>query len=243
MVSQIFRITNIVTERHYIGATNRGIQSAIQHIIEYRKPLELAENLISAGPEAFDVQVVYTGDDHSHTLSVMLPDAIRQYQADTVGYNHIEPIRRDPQRVTGSKNPRSPETRRKLSKAMIGKRYHLGHKHTEEAKRRIGAAKKQWHADNPKPKRPKPPRVVKEMEVFHWCVYKPDGTKERITSLRKFCKENGLDKGNMIKASRGIISHHKGYRCKLLEITGPRRPLTLKIYGETNFPIHATMAT
>jgi len=34
-----------------------------------------------------------------------------------------------------------------------------------------------------------------------------------IVNLRKFCKDNGLDQGNMVKVSQGILKQHKGWKC------------------------------
>jgi len=41
----------------------------------------------------------------------------------------------------------------------------------------------------------------------------PDGEEIITDNLRKFCDENGLDVGNMIKVSQSKRKHHKGYVC------------------------------
>ena len=36
---------------------------------------------------------------------------------------------------------------------------------------------------------------------------------QEITNLQKFCREHGLDQGNMTKVAQGILKSHKGYTC------------------------------
>lgn len=46
-----------------------------------------------------------------------------------------------------------------------------------------------------------------------WVVTRPDGESINIVNLRKFCQENGLDQGNMVKVSKGTLKQHKGWTC------------------------------
>ena len=46
-----------------------------------------------------------------------------------------------------------------------------------------------------------------------WNVTSPQGTTHTINNLREFCKNNGLDQGNMVKVSKGILKQHKGWKC------------------------------
>ena len=49
-----------------------------------------------------------------------------------------------------------------------------------------------------------------------WKVTKPDGTELEITNLRRFCIENNIDQGNMVKVSQGILRHNKQWLCSKL---------------------------
>jgi len=40
----------------------------------------------------------------------------------------------------------------------------------------------------------------------------PDGTITDITNMRRFCRDNNLDSGNMIKVALGRFSQHKGWK-------------------------------
>lgn len=45
-----------------------------------------------------------------------------------------------------------------------------------------------------------------------WLIITPDGETFNIVNLNKYCKEHGLDQGNMVKVSKGILKQHKGYK-------------------------------
>lgn len=49
-------------------------------------------------------------------------------------------------------------------------------------------------------------------------VISPLGVKSIIVNLTKFCRERGLAQGNMANVSKGIKSHCKGWKCKLISI-------------------------
>jgi len=46
-----------------------------------------------------------------------------------------------------------------------------------------------------------------------WEITTPNGEIIIINNLHKFCKENNLDQGNMVKVSQGILKQHKGWKC------------------------------
>lgn len=60
-------------------------------------------------------------------------------------------------------------------------------------------------------------RIVSEKLSREWFVTKPTGEKIKITNLRKYCLENGLDQGNMVKVADGIIKQNKGWLCERIE--------------------------
>lgn len=44
-------------------------------------------------------------------------------------------------------------------------------------------------------------------------IVAPDGSVHRVKSLRQFCREHGLDSGNLCQVVWGSRRHHKGYTC------------------------------
>jgi hypothetical protein len=57
---------------------------------------------------------------------------------------------------------------------------------------------------------------VRETFEAAWVVTPPNGQPMNIVNLTKFCRENGLDQGNMVKVSKGLAKQHKGWTCKKL---------------------------
>jgi hypothetical protein len=53
---------------------------------------------------------------------------------------------------------------------------------------------------------------ARETFEMAWLVTNPEGHSFNIVNLHKFCRENGLDQGNMVKVSQGILKQHKGWK-------------------------------
>jgi hypothetical protein len=47
-----------------------------------------------------------------------------------------------------------------------------------------------------------------------YIITYPDGKEELITNLNKFCRENGLHKGNLTEVAQGKRKQHKGYKVR-----------------------------
>ena len=47
-----------------------------------------------------------------------------------------------------------------------------------------------------------------------WLVISPQGDKQVINNLNRFCRENSLTQGLMHKVSSGERNHHKGWKCE-----------------------------
>ena len=97
-------------------------------------------------------------------------------------------------------NSFSLETIEKMRNSKIGKKpkeYFV-----EMAKKNIG-----WKQTNYQKQK------ARETLEREWIVITPKGQSTTIINLRKFCLENGLDQGNMVKVSQGILKQHKGWTC------------------------------
>jgi ATP-dependent 26S proteasome regulatory subunit len=104
------------------------------------------------------------------------------------------------------------------------RRYGIGFPHTEETKQHISEMKtglKQTTAHIQKRvekmkgfKQSKHQKDrVRETFEMSWLVTNPKGESFNIVNLRKFCSDNGLDQGNMVKVSQGKIKQNKGWKC------------------------------
>lgn len=54
---------------------------------------------------------------------------------------------------------------------------------------------------------------ARETHECAWVVTNDKGESFNIVNLRKFCTDNKLDQGNMVKVSQGILKQHKGWKC------------------------------
>lgn len=122
-----------------------------------------------------------------------------------------EELIRKIQSVANSK-PKSEETKRKMSEWQIGRKLSEEHKNKisdnkkgkkqtqEHIQKRLLSMKGFKQTEHQK-------QVAKEKFSKNWSVTSPDGNTQIITNLRKFCKDNQLDQGNLSRGS------HKGWKC------------------------------
>jgi hypothetical protein len=100
-------------------------------------------------------------------------------------------------------NPYSPdeEAKRNMSLAKKGKKNSA--EHIERARlARIGKKQTEYQKQR-----------ARECKESAWVLTTPEGLEINIVNLRKFCIDNGLDQGNMVKVSQGILKQHKGWKC------------------------------
>ena len=104
------------------------------------------------------------------------------------------------------------------------RRWGIGCPHTEESKKLISDAKKglkqtpqhiQKRVDSMTGFKQSQHQKNTARETFEcaWLVTNPQGQSFNIINLRKFCRENNLNQGNMVKVSTGILKQHKGWKC------------------------------
>ena len=55
---------------------------------------------------------------------------------------------------------------------------------------------------------------VAESKSVNWLITFPNGKKEIIKNMNKFCRDNGLDQGAMSNVAKGLKSHHKNHLCQ-----------------------------
>jgi hypothetical protein len=97
-------------------------------------------------------------------------------------------------------NTFSKETLMKMSEAKKGKKPR--EYYSEIAKLNVGWSQSDYQKQK-----------VRETFECAWVVINPKGESLNIVNLRKFCNENNLDQGNMVKVSQGILKQHKGWTC------------------------------
>ena len=129
-----------------------------------------------------------------------------------------EELIRQIQSVANSK-PKSEETKKKMSEWQIGRK--LTKEHTENISKK---QKERWSQGKYDVEKLRLSRIgfkqsqhqkdrARETLECAWLVTNTQGQSFNIVNLRKFCIENKLDQGNMVKVSQGILKQHKGWKC------------------------------
>ena len=103
-------------------------------------------------------------------------------------------------------------TSKKISEAKKGRPpWNKGKKQSEEHRRNNSEAQKglvrgkqsQSHKD----------KIAAALAKEYIITY-PDGHEEKITNLRKWCKENNLHQGALTRVAQGKLKQHKGYKAR-----------------------------
>jgi group I intron endonuclease len=222
IVYSIYKLTNTINGKSYIGFTSKAPEKRWAAHLEKahaKKNVYLYDAINKYGWENFTKEVIYCSQDAEHTLSVMEPYFIREYNTfftDEHGYNMTrggegtlgakfsdERKIAISIRLKGSGNSffgrhHTDETKQKVSEAVKRSRHlrvgeaapFAGHKHSEESRRQIG-----------------------DTQGDTWQITFPDGHNETVHNLRAFCREHKLTAPLMIAVSKGRQRHHKNFRC------------------------------
>ena len=111
-------------------------------------------------------------------------------------------------------------TRRKMSAARIGNTFSKGVTFDDARRAQHSASIKAWWAQrhpgprtrNPFPKPRQHPHDAKTRQVLCTVIF-PSGERRHIVGLQAFCKEHGLNQGNMSSVISGRLKHTKGFKC------------------------------
>jgi hypothetical protein len=102
-----------------------------------------------------------------------------------------------------------PEERKvKARKMMKGNQINKGRVMSEENKKKISAALV-GHVQ-PQSQKDKVAAALSKQ----WKITDPSGKSFVVTNLTSYCRDTGLDQGNMMKVVSGVQTHHKSYKCE-----------------------------
>src|SRR5208283_4858742 len=126
MICSIYKITNTINDKVYIGQTWKSIKERFcQHKSpNYKVCIKLHNALNKHGKENFSIQLI-TMCGTQESANYWEVYFIEKYKSTTHGYNL---------KSGGSYGKHSAETKRKISLHHIGHKYHLGYKHSEMSK-------------------------------------------------------------------------------------------------------------
>lgn len=193
----VYTAYNKITGKYYVGITTQSMkQRKLEH---YRRALnndrfhKLYLSIRKYGFDNFEWDVI----DSAVTLEELMEKEIKyiaQYNSYKRGYNCNE-----------GGTAVSQETKQLISKALTGRTMTWGQK-----TRATRIERGNYHNTN----------VAKGKDNVNsksYLVIRPNGMHKVILGLREFCRENSLSHNLMIAVSKGVQTHHKGYRCISLE--------------------------
>lgn len=202
MIYTIYRATNTINNKVYIGFTKHSIVSRKRsHISNARKKstLPFYTAIRKYGAKAFIWDIIYQSKDQDHTLNVMEPYFIKEYNSyidfeNSNGYN-----------------------------ATIGGCDNYGH--SEQALDKITArATEQWQDPEYREMMLEYNRTKWHNPDFlnnrtkGWLITTPAGDLVTVINLAEYCREHNIDNATMCGVSKGTRDHHKGYRCKRIDL-------------------------
>lgn len=202
MIASIYKITNKVNDKIYIGFTKNKFSLRInQHICmsknqKYKSIFHAALN--KYGKENFHWEIIYQSKDINHTLNIMEPYFIKQYNSIENGYNISKggegPIGR-PSKFKGIKTGNIPWNKGKkcpeISERMKGVKNH-----------QYGLKKKNTEQEN---------KRIKSLCKKVWKFYSPNKELIQFYNLGEFCRNNNLRTDAMNRVHSGKYSNHRGW--------------------------------
>ena len=200
IIYSIYKSTNLINGKVYIGFTKNGLNRSHGHIFAKKTNNPFHNALRKYGKESFIWEIIYQSIDQDHTLNVMEPYFIKEYNSyidfsNSNGYN-----------------------------ATLGGNNSYGHS-SEALTKIINNSKLQWQNDSyremmlnyNKTKWDNPDFLNRRTKG--WEITTPDNEKIICLNLAKFCRENNLDDGCMVAVSKNNRLQHKGYLCKRISLT------------------------
>lgn len=228
----IYSITNLRNNKRYIGMTSNTYNRKRAHFWALKNNKHSNEKLQKAynsyGEDCFEFEVVEKIDTNDRMLALHRENFyINEYNSYKNGYNKTLGF-------DGSTLHKRPEeTLVKMSNFMKGNKYWLGKHHSEESKRKIGAAHKNKivseETRNKLSKALKGKKVGKDNPFYN--KKHSEETKAKIrekVSKKVVCIETGvvfqstvecsnalgIDRSNICKVCRGVVKSAGGYSFK-----------------------------
>jgi len=196
MLAYIYKITNLVNSKCYIGFTQLGVDNRWKaHCRDYlRKNYKLYKAMRKYGVENFSIEEIYCSTDLIYTQNVVEPLLIAEYGTFKKGYNA---------NLGGNRQVFSMETRQKMSRSRLGKSIN---QRRDYDKYPIKISDKQKE-------------IYRHLYSKKWLVIYPDGKEELVEHLKTFCTDNQINYYSLLSTA----PHRKnpspscyGFKCELV---------------------------
>jgi group I intron endonuclease len=195
VIYSIYKATNKINNKSYIGFDSNWPMRKYKHKERSEKSNQALYCAIRKyGWNSFEWEIIYQSLDGKHCLKYMEPFFILEYQTYTQGYN-----------------------------MTIGGDGSVGYKHSKESKelmRILRMGKSFNHKPETKIKIGNKLRgrkyTTEQLKNYgkNYIITTPDGLRIAIKNLNKFCRENNLDCGHMVRVAKGVRKKHKKYKCE-----------------------------
>jgi group I intron endonuclease len=188
----IYTITNKVNGKKYVGQSRRGFRPRkSEHLHRFNlgeRDHKLYQAMREHGLENFVFEVVCCAlkPEYLDELEIFFIEKFNSFRR---GYN-----------MTCGGDSISDETRAKISAAHKGRKITWAHKSVATRKLRGLYGPENCTVRGSKS------RLSKSYLIRH-----PDGAEHRVTGIRQFCRDNGLDHSTLFQVLAGKQRHHKGY--------------------------------
>ena len=216
----VYSITNTINGKKYVGVTARDIQLRLNEH-KRRAMLEpvtvLQHAMVKYGIDCWHIEVLEDGFDDIDSLFL----AERRWIAD------VNPEYNMTAGGDGGDTSHSPKYRVGIAmRDQTGPRNPMyGKAHSDSTKSRISSSKtgvSQTPVHREKTRaallanRPTAEDYAKgaEKRAKWWEVDTPEGDTIIVKNLSKFCRERGLDQGNLCNTASGRLKTHKGYTAR-----------------------------
>jgi group I intron endonuclease len=217
-MSIIYKITNNVNSKVYIGVTENFTKRKREHISAAKTSHKvLYRAMRKYGIDAFSFEIIEETSDRKRECFF-----ISEYKSTDMnfGYNLTNGGEGTPGFIP------TDEARESMRQAKLGKKLSSDHKRkigesgkgrvfTSETKTKISQKLKGNKNFEGKSFSPEVIRHLSNLKAKTWNVITPDGDIITITNLRKYCIENDLSPSAMSRVMNGQQAHHKNYRAVL----------------------------
>lgn len=223
MISSIYKITNLVNSKNYIGWTKRKdpIKRFYYHqysAFSLNSQAALHKAIRKYGIENFIFEIIFQSKDENYIRYEMETYFIKLYDSFGVnGYN----MTLGGDGISGYKwTKEQRENMSKVQKGLLtGEKNGMYRKtHSTETRKKIANRHYPKGKDHPgfgKTRKTKPEEYDSQRKSFH--IFYQDGTDEIIKGKERFCKERGYNTGAFYNLLKGKKNRHKDI-IKILEL-------------------------
>lgn len=212
----VYKILNEITGDFYIGKTARTLQQRFkQHQYDAKRGSEtiIHRAMRKYGFENFSIQVLEQVEDDLDSKECLWIERLDPLYNMTSGGEGGDT----------SKSPKYKEYMKMRSELISGENNPFyGKRHTEETKRMISEKKKGTKVSEETKEKLRAANTGKKMspesiaksaaaKAKTYYLTDPEGNSIVVNNLSEFCRENGLDQGNMNAMYKGKYKSCKGY--------------------------------